>query len=153
MLSGDQRILCEKPQYMSNSRQSVPSAKYFCRQAPDTVYVTELRGSDQEILWLVVCRCIRVSFRKPRYAHGFKECRAFPEFVACQRQRPTTDCFVEDGFDTTGRRSSVAKGTIHCSFANPADWILCLFSTAPGIQRFSVLGHLQDLLQEGDLST
>jgi len=43
-VSGDQGILWEKPQYMSNSR-SVPSAKCFFRHAPDTVYVTELRGS------------------------------------------------------------------------------------------------------------
>ena len=49
MLSGDQRILSEKPQYMSDSRQSVSSATYFFRHAPDTVYVTELRGSAQEI--------------------------------------------------------------------------------------------------------
>ena len=49
MLSGDQRILSEKPQYMSNSRQSVPSAKYIFRHAPVIVYVTELRGSAQEI--------------------------------------------------------------------------------------------------------
>ena len=48
MLKGDQRILCEKPQYMSDSRQSVPSAKYFFRHAPDNVYVTELQGSAQE---------------------------------------------------------------------------------------------------------
>ena len=48
MLNGDQRILCEKQQYMSDWRQSVPSAKYFFRHAPNNVYVTELEGSAQE---------------------------------------------------------------------------------------------------------
>ena len=47
MLSGDQRIWCKSPLYTTPERQSVPSAKYFFRHAPDNVYITQLDGSAQ----------------------------------------------------------------------------------------------------------
>ena len=48
MLNGDQRIWCNSQLYMSPGRQTVPSAKYFFRHAPNNVYITELEGSAQD---------------------------------------------------------------------------------------------------------
>ena len=48
MLSGDQRIWCKSQSYATPERQSVPSAKYFIRHAPDNVYITKLEGSAQD---------------------------------------------------------------------------------------------------------
>ena len=47
MLSGDQRIWCKSQAYTTPERQSVPSAKYFFRHAPNNVYITQLEGSAQ----------------------------------------------------------------------------------------------------------
>ena len=48
MLNGHQRIVCDTQSYMSHWRQSVLSAKYFFRHAPNNVYITELEGSAQD---------------------------------------------------------------------------------------------------------
>ena len=47
MLSGDQRIWCKSQLYTTPERQSVPSAKYFFRHAPDNVYNNPVGGSAQ----------------------------------------------------------------------------------------------------------
>ena len=65
MLNGDQRILCEKPQYMSDWRQSVPSAKYFFRHAPNNVCITELEGSAQEFCGWQAAVAYVITFESP----------------------------------------------------------------------------------------
>ncbi len=47
MLSGDQRIWCKSQAPSTSERQTVPSAKYFFRHAPNNVYITQLKGSAQ----------------------------------------------------------------------------------------------------------
>ena len=119
MLSGDQRILCEKPQYMSDSRQSVPSAKYFFRHAPDNVYVTELRGSAQEFCGWQAAVAYVLPFESPATRMDSESAERFLDLLRAKDRDPLqTACRGRVGYH--GKRIQCCQGNYPLFVCEPS---------------------------------